>query len=97
MDHVAGRQREAWRDHCLAGRTAHTGRDLRQRTAGLQQGRTGRAMDGAIHATAAQQAGVGGVHDGVQRQRGDIGNGYAQDHGLSKVGHVCLRNKAGPE
>ena len=30
-------------------------------------------MDGAVHAAAAEQGGVGGIDDGVNVERGDVG------------------------
>jgi hypothetical protein len=43
-----------------------------------QQVRPGRAMDRAIDAASAEQRGVGGVDDGVNAQRRDIGDGDFQ-------------------
>ena len=45
-----------------------------QRTAFGQQLGTGRAMDCAIHAAAAEQRGIRGVNDGVNLQACDVGN-----------------------
>ncbi|CAM2148074.1 hypothetical protein PT2222_10387 [Paraburkholderia tropica] len=50
----------------VAGRTAV------QRLALAQQAGAGRAMDRAVHAAAAEQRGVRGVHDGVDGERRDV-------------------------
>jgi hypothetical protein len=68
MNHMPRRQPITPGDFCLAGRAA-------VETAALgQQFGTGRAMDSAIHATAAEQRRIGRVDDGVNAQRGDVGN-----------------------
>jgi hypothetical protein len=36
--------------------------------------RAGGAVDGAIDAAAAEQRGIGRIHDGVERKRGDVGD-----------------------
>jgi hypothetical protein len=46
-----------------------------------QQLRPGRAMDRAIDATPAKQRGIGGVDDGVNAKRRDIGDGDFQPRG----------------
>jgi hypothetical protein len=49
----------------LAGAAAHALRDWRQRAACCEQLGPCRAMDGAVHAAAAQQRLVRRVHDGI--------------------------------
>ena len=68
MDHVTCGQGEARGDARLAGGAAHARCRFGQGAAGRQQRRTGRAMDGAIHAAAAEQARIGRIDDGVRRQ-----------------------------
>ena len=67
-------------DHMLCGQPVAAG-DLRvaggaaaERAAFGEQLRTRRAMDRAIDASAAKQRGVGGVDDGIDRKRGDVGD-----------------------
>lgn len=43
----------------------------------VQKIRPGRAMDRAVHAAAAAQTFVGGVHDSIDSERRDVGNGSA--------------------
>jgi hypothetical protein len=45
-----------------------------ERATFLQQSRPGGAMDGAVHAAAAEQRAVGGVDDRVNVERGDVGD-----------------------
>jgi hypothetical protein len=73
MDDVPGRQVEAGRGAGLAGGAAHAGAHLGQRAARRQQPRSGSAMNGAVDAAAAEQRRVGGIDDGIHRQRGDVG------------------------
>jgi hypothetical protein len=68
MDDVAGLQIETRRDLSLAGRAAA------ERKAGLQQLRSGGAVDGAVDAAAAGKLRIGGVDDGVDVQRRDVGD-----------------------
>ncbi len=74
-------------DHVLAGQVVSPG-DLGlagfaavQRAALLQQPRAGGAVDGAVHAPAAQQRLVGGVDDGVNLHAGDVISHDFQRHG----------------
>ena len=68
MDHVPGRQPISAGDFGIAGRAAI------QRAAFGKQFGPGRAMDRAIDAAAAEQRRIRGVDDGVNAQRGDVGN-----------------------
>ena len=45
-----------------------------ERAAFGEQFGSGGAMNGAVHATAAEQRGVGGVDDGVNAKRRDVGD-----------------------
>ena len=55
-----------------AGDARLAGRAAAEPAAFLHQPRPRRAMDGAVHAAAAKQAGIGGVHDGVDLQPRDV-------------------------
>jgi len=65
-DHVTGAQLKARRDPRLTGRTAA---DL---PACFQQLRPGGAVDRAVNPAAAQQPLVGGIHDRIDGQGGDV-------------------------
>jgi hypothetical protein len=74
MNHMPRRQPITPSDFCLAGRAA-----VEVTTLGEQFG-AGRAMNSAIHAAAAEQRRIGRVDDGVNAQRGDVGNeGFQPD------------------
>src|SRR2546427_11407456 len=66
VDDPARRQGVTARQPHLAGRTAAEPAAL------LPQARAGCAMDGAVHAAAAEQARVRGVDEGVDVERGDV-------------------------
>jgi hypothetical protein len=66
VDNKFGWQVVAFGQLGIAGVTANQGSALRQ------QAWTRRAMDGAIHATSAQQGIVGCVDDGIDVEVGDI-------------------------
>ena len=68
MNHMPRRKPVTTGDPRVAGPAAV------ERTAFGQQPGPGRAMDGAIDATAAEQGTVGGVDDGVNAKRGEVGN-----------------------
>ena len=68
VDHMPRRQPIALGDLGVAGLAAM------QRAAFGEQLRTGCAMDRAVDAAAAEQRGIGGVDDGVNAQRRDVGN-----------------------
>jgi hypothetical protein len=51
-----------------------SGRAAAERSAFGQQFRPGRAMNGAIHTAAAQQALIGGIHDDIDVETGDVGD-----------------------
>src|SRR2546423_90677 len=77
---AAAPRRRGGMDHVLAGQTV-AARDLGsagcaavERAALGEQFRPRRAVDGAIDAAAAQQRGVGGIDDGIDRKRGDVGD-----------------------
>ena len=75
MDHMPGFQLVAAGDFRLAGLGAA------EASAFGQQFRSGRAMNGAVDATAAQEAAVGGIDDGIHIQGGDVGNNDFQPRG----------------
>jgi hypothetical protein len=87
VDDVFGGQVVAARDLRPAGRTAA------ERAALGEESRAGGAVDGAVDATAAQQRGVGGVHDGVDGERGDVDLDGAEARGGG--GHAADYNAAG--
>src|SRR5262249_15011163 len=66
MDHPLGWEAVSARDPRLARRTAA------ERAALLEQTRARGAVNRAVHATAAEQRLVGGVHDGVHGQARDV-------------------------
>lgn len=66
VEHILGLQAIAPGQFGLPGLTAV------QRPALRQQLRPGGGMDGAVHAAAAQQRGVGGVGDGLRVRLGDV-------------------------
>ena len=68
MNHVPRRKLVSSGDLGAAGLAAI------QRAAFGKQPGPGRAMDGAIDAATAEQGGIGGVDDGVNAKRGDVGN-----------------------
>ncbi len=68
VDDVLGLEPVAARDLGRAGLAAA------ERLAFLEQFRPGGAMDGAVDAAAAQQRAVGGVDDGADLERGDVGD-----------------------
>ena len=68
MNHMPGRKLVSPGDLGAAGLAAIQGAALGQ------QPQAGRAMDGAIDATTAEQGIIGGVDDGVNAKRGDVGN-----------------------
>ncbi len=72
MNHMPGNESITRREMCRARGTAHARRNLRHLLAGRSQFRTCRAMDRAIHAAATEHAPVGGVHDDIHIQRGDV-------------------------
>jgi len=72
VDDVAGLEVVAAGDPGFAGRAAAEG------AAFGQQPGPGGAMDGAVHPAAAPQRLVGGVDDGVDVQRRDVGRDHAQ-------------------
>ncbi len=57
-----------------AGDLGAAGRAAAERAAFVQQVGSGGAMDGAVDAAAAEQRAVGGVDDGVDVKRGDVGD-----------------------
>src|SRR4029079_11784969 len=73
VDHVPGLETITARDLGAAGVAAT------QRTAFGQQFRPGRAVNGAINAAAAQQRAVGGIHNCIDIERGDVGNDDVED------------------
>jgi hypothetical protein len=73
VDDVFCGQVKAGRDACLASRASHTGPNFGDGFARFIQAWTSRAMNRAIDATAAQHPFVGGVDDGVNLQRRDVG------------------------
>lgn len=68
VNHVSGRQPIAPGDPGVASRAAT------KRAAFGEQFGTGAAMDGPVDSAAAKQRRIRGVDDGVNAQRGDIGN-----------------------
>src|ERR687898_255961 len=68
VDHMPGFQLVAASDFGLPGLGAAEG------SAFGQQFRSGSAMNRAVDATAAQEAAVGGIDDGIDVQGGDVGN-----------------------
>src|SRR5579862_1826810 len=62
------------RQPITAGDLGGAGRAAAKRSAFDKQFRSGGAMDRAVDATAAEQAPIGGIDDGVDRKRGDVGN-----------------------
>ena len=68
MDHMLGRQSISAGDFGVAGLAAM------ERAAFGEQFGPGRAMDRAIDAAAAKQRRIRGVDDGVNAQRGDVGD-----------------------
>ncbi len=68
MNHMPGRQPISAGDFGAAGLAAM------ERAAFRKKLRSGRAMDRAVHATTAEQRGVGGVDDGVDAQARDVGD-----------------------
>src|SRR5574337_432141 len=79
VDNPAGSQVEARSDAGFAGRTAA------QACAVRPQAWARGAVYGAIHAAAAQKAGVGGIDDGIDGETGDVslpeGNAVGRVHG----------------
>src|SRR5437763_6826289 len=66
VNHVLRRQIVA------AGRLGIAGGAAAQPAALLQQTRTSRAVNGAIHSAATEQRTIGGVDDGIHREASDI-------------------------
>ena len=66
VDNVAGFQTIAAGDFRLAGGATAQGPALRQQIG------AGGAMNGAVHTAATQQRRVGGIHDGIDIERGDV-------------------------
>ena len=81
VDDPAGGKAEAGRDAGFAGGTAHAGTDFGDRKARLVEVGARGAVDGAVHATAAQHPLVRGVDDGIDGKGGDVGVDDF-DHGL---------------
>src|SRR5215831_5078878 len=79
MDHMTGLQPVTPGDLGAAGVAAA------ERFAFRQQLWPRRAMNGAIHTTAAEQAAIGGIHNGVDIKRGDVGDNNVEDR-LSDLG-----------
>ena len=79
MDHVSGLEPVPLRDLGGAGFAAAEG------TAFGQQIRTRSAMNGAIHAAAAEQRAIGGIYDCIDIQCRDVGNDNVED-GLADFG-----------
>ncbi len=75
MDHMPSPEPIAAGDFRLAGFGAA------EASAFGQQLRSGSAMNGAVDATAAQEAAVGGIDDGIHIQGGDVGNNDFQPRG----------------
>ena len=73
MDHVPGLEAITARDLGAAGVAAA------ERTAFGQQFRPSRAVNGAIDAAAAEQRAVGGIHDCIDIERGDVGDDDVED------------------
>jgi hypothetical protein len=72
VDHMAGAEPISSGDPGVAGRAAAQCAALRK------QFRPGRAMDGSVDAAAAKQRRIGGVDDGVDIQRRDVGDDDVQ-------------------
>ena len=72
VDDMPGRQPVAARDLGGAGRAAAEGLARRK------QFRPGGAMDGTVYTAATQQRRVGGVDDGIDGERGDVGDNNFQ-------------------
>ena len=70
-------------DHGLARRAAGP-RRARMRAALLEDGGAARAMDGAVDAAAAQEAGVGGVDDGVDALAREVATRDLQPPGADR-------------
>jgi hypothetical protein len=49
----------------------------------LEQAGPGRPVDGAVDAAAPEKARVGGVHDGIDRQRGDVRTRHVERKGAA--------------
>src|SRR6202030_4316104 len=75
-----------------------TGRAAAERSAFDKQFRSRGAMDRTIDATAAEQRLIGGIDDGVDRKRGDIGNADLKsrgaDFGNEQCGNVRHQNES---
>src|SRR5512133_218237 len=72
---------EAGRHAMAAGQLRLSRRAAPQAPAFLQQARSRRAVDGPVHAAAAQQVAVRGVDDGVHGEGGDVGLHHLQAPG----------------
>jgi hypothetical protein len=72
MNYELGRQLATRRDNRLAGREPVRIFRFADLLTGLQDGRTPGMVDGAVDASAAHQAGIGGIHDGVHLLLGDV-------------------------
>src|SRR6267378_7854 len=84
VDDPARRQRVAVGEAHLAGRAAA------EPTALLEKPGSGRAVDGAVHTAAAEQARVRGVHDRVHVEAGDVvaPESDAPARALARVAHA---------
>src|ERR1700675_3443914 len=91
VNDVLGRQPMTPRDLGSAGRAAA------ERSAFDKQFRPRGAMDRAVNATATEQRLIGGIDDGVDRKRGDVGNAdlkpRSADFGNEQCGNVWHQNK----
>lgn len=73
VDDPAGGKAVAGRDAGFAGGAAHAGTDFGYRQARLAEVGARGAVDGAVHAAAAQHPLVRGVDDGIDGKGGDVG------------------------
>jgi hypothetical protein len=82
MDDQAGAEAVTGRDPRLPGGAPHTGPNLGEPAALLEQTKPRGAVNGAIDAASAKKPLVRGVHDGVHvNQGGDVGADHVDRHG----------------
>ena len=91
MDDVLRGQAEAGRDAGFAGGAAHAGADFGDRAACFEEFGPRGAVDGPVHASAAEHPLVRGIDDGIDGKKGDVGLDDF-DHGFLWTGLQDLQD-----